>query len=568
MLFWVTVISFLVGIMTFMIYPREDQIETVHLPASEAYIAGFVTQHQAAKDYLREGLVALQRLPDYATDEAQSGAVLSLSGEGDNGESPLVEFLLPTQSIMTTKNFQPTSNDGFVSVLGCFSRPERKVSGNYVSAGLQPCTASSAQTKYVFTYGPLPDFFDDPYMRNKTLLWEAAILRRTHGSPDCGFLQKNQVRVLDESTGKVKVEDAYFVNNSSHLTRKIPSKFAEFLGSYIGQTMNDCSGYASHGRVGGDRIIVDGCSAPLLFCMTPANDPYPQAELIINYDSKINTGEPGNHAESLNDLPQESGNPIWTNLGRGTGGSTIQNGQISTSGSASWHDTDECSCESLKGTNCSELESTDAVNECYTCKQVCINPSLTIDGRVIDTGIKPKEFGNSFTISFLAKLDNESTSRYAVFGTSSCTPSINHPCLRAWVEDSKIHFELKESNTKKSEISGQVFDSVSQYDYILNQGSHKLYVNGQLVSGDIPAFGTTGQISEVSNLNGNNFRIGSDSTIAQNMRGELYNFLVYKRSMTTDDAVTGEQGTTAAEHFDASGLARIYKTNEKRYGGF
>ena len=88
MLFWVTVISFLVGIMTFMIYPREDQIETVHLPASEAYIAGFVTQHQAAKDYLREGLVALQRLPNYATDKAQSGAVLSLSGGGDNGDSP------------------------------------------------------------------------------------------------------------------------------------------------------------------------------------------------------------------------------------------------------------------------------------------------------------------------------------------------------------------------------------------------------------------------------------------------------------------------------------------------
>ncbi len=593
MIFWATVISFMIGIMTFMLYPREDQIKTVHLPASEAYIASFVTQHQAAKDYLREGLVALQKLPEHATNSDENDSILALSGEASGGtgiESPLINFLTPSQSIMTTSKFQPEvsaeNNGGFVSVLGCFTRPERKIENTYVESDLRECVSDTAQTKYVFTYGPLPYFDNDLYMRNKTLLWEAAILKRTHGSPDCGFLEKDVKRKAFDKDGNAIMigTDQYFVNNSSRLTRKVPSKFAAFLdkNAYL-TTMEECDKTGGRpsdkNRDDKNRIVLSSDCSPVLFCMTPANDPYPQTGLIINYDSKINTGEAGFHAVKTEDLNTEGSDSIWTNLGRGithaSTGAVIAkgDGKIKFSGSSSdnWHDVRPDSTYSC-GQDCLALNNPKDILACDAYNLECSNPSFTMDNRTIDTGIKPEQFGNSFTISFLAKLNVENaSSQYAVFGTEvSCTPAAGRPCLRAWVAQSgsqpQITFELKESDTKVSQVSANLSSTKSQFDYIVSPGGHKLYVDGSLIHQD--SFGIDKAISEIAGLNGDNFVIGKDATISNTGKGSLYNFLVYKRSMTTDDAITGGQGIQSAEKFDVQGLGRVHKSNSTRYRNF
>lgn len=586
MIFWATVISFMIGIMTFMLYPREDQIKTIHLPASEGYIASFVTQHQAAKDYLREGLVALQKLPEHATNSDENDSILALSGEGKESiESPLINFLIPTQSIMTTSKFQPEisadNNDGFVSVLGCFTRPERKIGGTYVESDFRKCVSDTAQTKYVFTYGPLPDFTNDLYMRNKTLLWEAAILKRTHGSPDCGFLEKDAKRPgIDKDGNHITIgTDQYFVNNSSRLTRKVPSKFAAFLdkNAYL-TTMGECDKNNPHPH-DANRVVLSSDCSPVLFCMTPANDPYPQTGLIINYDSKINSGEAGFHVEKTGDLDKDGSDSIWANLGRGithaSTGAVIAKGdgkiKFSGGGSDNWHDVRPDSMYTCNQ-DCLALDTPKDILACDAYKLECSNPSFTMNGRTIDTGIKPEQFGNSFTISFLAKLDEKSaSSEYAVFGTNDvCTPAIGRPCLRAWVSQTgsqpQITFELKESDAKVSQVSANLSTVKSQFDYIVNPGGHKLYVDGSLIRQ--ASFGVDEAINEITGLNGSNFVIGKDATIPNTGKGDLYNFLVYKRSMTTDDELTGAQGMQSAEQFDVQGLGRVHKSNSTRYGNF
>ncbi len=51
MIFWLTVLSFVVALMTALIYPRPDRVQVHEVPLGEARVATFVTQHQAAREY-------------------------------------------------------------------------------------------------------------------------------------------------------------------------------------------------------------------------------------------------------------------------------------------------------------------------------------------------------------------------------------------------------------------------------------------------------------------------------------------------------------------------------------
>ena len=539
MLYWATVISFLIGIMTYMLYPQKDRIKTVHLPASEIYVSGFVNQHQAAKDYLREGLIALNNLSnvviksDVGTDPDEKDSVFILSGEKNDGTDLLDEFLSPVQSISTTNDLKP--KEGFVSVLGCFSGPERKVNGKYVERKFQTCTTSSAETKYVFTYGPLPDELDTPYMRNKTLLWEAAILKRTHGNPDCGFLQRFEVK--DENGEKIH----WFVNTSSRLTRKIPSAFQKVLSDYADTIQNVMEAKKSESN----RLVVqvgDQKWAPLLFCMTPANDPYPRKGLAIHYDSKINTGVAGEHSLTI---PANG----WMNL------ADASYGILSSPEGRDWH-TD----------NCNEKCSEDADNpDCYSCRN---NPSLTMNGLQINTNKKINDFGNTFTISFLASFNpnKDYPNPYYVLKTESCEASCSgsgtsetcNQCLNVKLVGTgssgtiEIHFCLEEGGTESC-VHHVIDGSKQQFDYIVGPKGHRLYVDGKCEDADCH------DEKEInSELSGGNILIG-DSSVSSDWN--LYNFLMYKKELTEDDGASADDNGK----FDVRGLARIHKSNTERY---
>lgn len=553
MIFWATVLSFLIGIMTYMYYPRTDQVQTVHLPSSEAYIATFVAQHQAAKDYLREALIALKTLPNHIGGSVSDDSVLILSGEDRNSavdgttgkkpETPLVNFLPQIQSISTTNNLHPTVNDGFVSVLACFNHPERKYMKNegekqtvaYFENQLTPCLDKAAQTKYVLTYGPLPDYSDAPYMRNKILVWEAAILKRTHGSPDCGFLQREGNR--------------YFINTSARLTRTVPNAFMNLLKDYIDEDP------ASH------RIFTvnDEALAPLLFCMTPANDPYPRSGMLVNFDSIVNQGEAGHHVSHIMALSKQE----WVNLAINDDPELPVSAEIIGvgEGSDAWHVLPE-------GVNNDHFENLDK--------------GLTFQApRSVNTNIPQNKLGNTFTISFRA-LFREGT--YGIFEAENCQPSVGYPCLISQYENGTLSITLKESDTRSSTVSGAVSsDTITQIDYVVNATGHKLFINGKVVS-DI-VFSAENATTKISDLNGLSetsssggkpkIVLGKNGT-SDYMSGTLYNFLVYNRSVTLDpndplltqgDLTDAEKNNILAqqERFDVQGLARIHKTNSNRY---
>ncbi len=529
MVFWATILSFIIGLLSYMMYPRNDKHIMEYLPASEAYISSFVTQHQAAKDYLREALIGLQNMPGTVPNGnvmglpvGKEGSVMILSPEitvDDDGNVLLEEgqsegilpFLPKIQSIMPTSEFKPVLNEensgGFVSVLGCFSYPERRLkTGEYMPSRLQNCTSEEAETKYVFTYGPLPDIYQ-PVMQKNILIWEAAILKRTHGNPDCGFLQKRG--------------DRYFINTSSRLTRTIPSEFARLLESdYI-------SIDSATKRV---FVGVGEYEAPLLFCMTPANDPYPRKGLVLNLDSIINTGVAGQHATIIDEMPNG-----WANLARSGAYADIENGLNE------WH---------------------------LASKGVPEDKGFTFGhDRYIKTGIQLEDLGSSFTISML--LYNNNTNfpyEYALFGSNAemCIPQPGRPCLYAKVRSGLLRIMLLENGSKISTVTGRIpFGQITQVDYIVNPGNHKLLINGSIV--DMKEIsGDNDDIGIISKLAASPLLIGSDN-IGYKWpidSGMLYNFIVYKRGVM-DDPSMSSSGTT--DQFDVRGLARIYRTNSIRY---
>lgn len=523
MIFWATVLAFVLGIMYYMIYPYDTKISPVYLPASEAYIASFLAQHQAAKDYSREAVIAINHLTDTLPKQSSpvENSILILSNS-DPDKSYIDSFLPSYIASVQTSNFRPAVSssssgeldikDGFVSVLACFNRPERKLinSEDYAIAELTGCKA--ATTKYVMTYGLLPNELDRPYMRDKTLLWEAALIKRTRGNPDCGFLYYDRDK------------NRYFINNSRHLTRTIPNAFARLLGtSYFTGGDND-----SH-------PVFVGENQPLLFCMTPVNDPYPRLGLKVLLDGTINTlpssesGSPDKEQKTFHSVSIIDNK--WINLAN----EKSLGIEAASSGNILWNTYCSVTSESCHADGFSFSKN----------RSVIVVPADS-------AGSNENLFGMPVTISFMA-LFNGGT--YPVFkslnekGGSDCTPSESTACVAATYGSNNLTINI----TRKLPAQNKTLTALvpagtfKQIDYVLNAKSHKLYVDGRL-AGEV-SFGE----NDVAFIAGNSFELGGNGADYI-----LYNFLVYNRSP--------ENGADQAyTKFDLYGLPRIYKSNTLRY---
>ena len=512
MIFWGTVLAFILGIMYYMLYPYDTKISTVYMPSSEAYVAGFVAQHQAAKDYAREAVIAINRitetLPHHdSTTTENSHSVLILS-DAEQEKSPIDSFLPKGISSVQTNNFQPNVNSsaqsddiidfssGFVSLLACFDQPERKLndSNKYTEAKLTDCRA--ATTKYVMTYGPVPDELDRPYMRGKILLWEPSLLKRTKGNPDCGFLYYDSAR------------SRYFINNSRHLTRTIPTAFINLFIGYLNG--ND------EGRV---LVGTGENSRELLFCMTPVNDPYPRLGLRVLLDGTINQLPSNNAIEHSSTIPDGG----WINLAKENSSTPLS---ITGSGANSrWN------------TYCSATSETCHADGFSFSK----NHTITIPSGWFDSEHPEVVLGVPSTISFMALFKK---GPYPVFESTSTAGNYG---IKAEYKENKLTVTLSKNSTKH-EVSATIQpEEMTQIDYILNAGGHKLYVNGELIKQE--SFGSSDLISSVG---GTSFTLGG--SLADYI---LYNFLIYNRSP--------EAGEALSQSIDLYGLARIYKSNMLRY---
>lgn len=550
MVFWSTLLAFTIGIMYYMFYPSDDKIKDVYMPTSEAFVSGFLAQHQAAKTFARESVIAIIKL----TKEAKSSGKVFFSGSMDeentviiltdeDSSKNLIDKYVPNYTNKTeTGSLKPgyyegTFNQNFTSVLACFDKPERKLpDGSYVSAKLVNC--NKATTKYVMTYGAVPlDDLETPYTRGRTVLWEPAILKRTHGSPDCGFLYSQNGR--------------YYINNSKRLTRTVPSDFVNHvLNGYVHNTGNGRA-FIRIGTTSGTA------EADVLFCMTPINDTYPRLGLEVLLDSEHNTFEtPGTTPKYFNLAHTDNINDKWVNLAK-----EDEEIQIMSAGDEQWFDSicPAATDNSISASGCRERENKNAFSF-NSNRYFKVNPA----------GKNNKDFlGTSFTISMMIALNENGT----VFETrgmetqAGCTPSTvtkggtvyQKPCLKAeytsGTDDGMYTVTVTNLDTNgdtpipiESRLSTEriLNRTPIQVDYIFNGTEHRLYMNGQLVDHD-----TLTNMENIEGFQGQSLTFGGITT------ANLYNLAIYNRGGMSDVTLNGK--------FDMYGLPRIFKSNTKRY---
>ncbi|MBQ6854939.1 MAG: hypothetical protein IJO11_05820 [Alphaproteobacteria bacterium] len=577
MVFWGTVLAFVIGIMYYMMHPMEDKINTIYMPASEAYVSSFVAQHQAAKDAAREISVSLTNAAPL-TKKQNDDSIWILTGSGGVGERNWLDtFLPPALALVSSSLFQPkgstesmyssfgsggvsqsggsfdSSNDQnmFTSVLLCLDQPERREVGEIFKLGtLTNCTSTDPtkqpDTKYVLTYGPIPNELDAPYMRNKVLLYEAALAKRTHGSPDCGYLYKD--------------ETGYYVHTYQYKTRRIPSQFMAELEKNEYLTTDN-------GRVGAQSYIKSTTENPntsgeteyvdMLICISPVNKPYPTDNLLFHYDSLINTGIPKEH---------DTESTTWTNLAGLSANATVNGGN-------GWYFRETTN----KDGNIVKQPYPDSGKR-----------GLTMDGsRYIQSDKTVADLfpdtASGATISIFAQFKSGA---YGVFGSSGCTPTIGKPCITATFNNGTLTVELK---GQKDESGATTYSSVSatvhtnkltQVSYVLNKNAHQIYVDGrpQLQPNGSVSFGTT--IGTLSGLSGSNILFGTTGT-SSNMQGTIYSILGHTMPLSfqtysltpsadvsdsTDIHISNCSGSDCYENkHHINSIPRIMNSNMRRY---
>lgn len=270
MVFWATVLVFIISILTYSFYPRNDQY-TQDIMRAESGVLSFVNQHQAAKDYM------VQMLQVSAGDTTD---------EGDNVMTPLpgapLIAMMPHGStyeffgnINETPDMQRNQNsdDGYTSVVACYNDDADNLTSNCVDADHQ----------YIITYGLEPLWWADNVQRRET--WRKAILKRTRGSAVCGSL------VGPFSDG---IQQYYSIDTTQRLTGGQRKTFGDLNQQRtIGVVPLPVSNKLATLFEGGLNDY------EILFCMSPFDNPYVQDNLVFHWD-KINNNITGHQAGASN----------------------------------------------------------------------------------------------------------------------------------------------------------------------------------------------------------------------------------------------------------------------------
>ena len=270
MVFWLSVLVFIAGIMTYMFFPRSDQY-ALNIFQEEGNVVTFVNQHQAAKDLMYQmiswnpntddGVYALPDIDAADNNRPYLQATIPHIMQDDvyEGENPL--------------NVNPDKDDSdgnFTSAIVCMADCP---SGEPCAAGVEGklLTRCPSNEQYVITYGYFPEWWKDGTHRKQA--WFRALLKRTHGSTVCGVLTDQGV--YNENT-------LYSINNSQRF-----SGYQVLVGKRVIQPVltNRLS------SLGVSTCETPGaCADPLrdlLFCMTPFKNPYQETPL-FHWDTANN----------------------------------------------------------------------------------------------------------------------------------------------------------------------------------------------------------------------------------------------------------------------------------------
>jgi len=287
MVFWLSVLVFIAGIMTYMFFPRSDQY-ALDIFQEEGNVVTFVNQHQAAKDLMYQMI---------SWNPGSNTGIYILP----YGDDPQQRYMHATKTeLMTPDDINDSSlslSEGgdFASAIVCLH--DCTTEANCVQGKMLIQCPSDEQ--YVITYGYFPEWWDDGSHRKQA--WFRALLKRTHGSTACGVLTDQ---------GAYGGNMLYSINNSQRFNgpqvvagkRVVPPALTERLSS-----------------LGISTCETGGCTenlTDLLFCMTPFQNPY-RGSPVFHWDSVNNNGT--EHQSGLGARPLigtfSNGNEITPNGG-------------------------------------------------------------------------------------------------------------------------------------------------------------------------------------------------------------------------------------------------------------
>ena len=146
MVFWATMLGFIVSILLALVYPRNDKHMVENAPIAEAYVSSFATQHQSAINYANTISLALPFINTSIGDDIASRTSSSPTGptsieterlihvfkrdtnndDADNF-SQFLPHIAPIEGHMSSSNnLFPVGNDGYTSALVCLNRIDDK----------------------------------------------------------------------------------------------------------------------------------------------------------------------------------------------------------------------------------------------------------------------------------------------------------------------------------------------------------------------------------------------------------------------------------------------------------
>ena len=278
MVFFMSVLVFLAGIMTYLFFPRNDAYQQ-QMFSEEASIVSFVNQHQAAKDTVFQLVSYGDGMTVLDADNLFSH--LPRVMQGGDGASATHDIALDSDD-KAVANPDPETNphievESFSSAVACGEWVENLAEADCTRwtniGGTLNCTrhpqaltigdCNGQSPKFVMTYGPLPGWWSEDTDRRRA--WFRALLKRTHGSKDCGVLEEEVVGGttfyrLNTSQKHVGYEEH---SNLSVIPTAITTKLQDEFG------LSDLDG--------------------MLFCLTQVKPPYEGTPLFF-WDSLNNNG--------------------------------------------------------------------------------------------------------------------------------------------------------------------------------------------------------------------------------------------------------------------------------------
>lgn len=481
MVFWATMLSFIVGIFLALIYPRNDKHLLENVPLAEAYVASFVAQHQAARNYANAISLALPYMNtivgnDVGGTTAPSGDATALTPttqlvhvfKEDFNEN-FVPLISPTEGKMAPSyNLFPGPDDGYVSTVICLDKVDDKDGDKWDDSTAEygdviSCKTKQNTFKYVLTYGLLyPSDEEETRVafRDKRLLWEKALVKRTKNTYDCGFIE----------TGGYTSDGKPHVMSLNAQGRRIPEKIYNLYSDYITE-YNETNG--------------------VLFCITPVKTPYITDGLVYHFDAPVNQIST---ASEITHREEKSG---WTNIV-----TTIDTNFESQTGEiGSWHP-DNLIPLGLRNTHHFSLD------------------------------IENKNVLGSFTLSFVLKfmpplgLDS---SEMPLFGSTQ--PNV-YPRMVGTYKNKNLEIKLiKDEWFQYGSFSHYIQNTVVAISYVVTPKVHMLYVNGELVKNNI-----YNNNLWFTALGANTITIGADNSLpSTKLSADLYNVKLYNRALSEEE---------------------------------